>query len=85
MAPPLEGAVAVAVGAYNIALCDFLEDSVIRRTPGHMHHECALRSRITVVELHHKRGKAAPAVSARYAAQPPEHLDLTDTDRRLGG
>ena len=35
MVPPREGAIAVTVGAYNIALCDFLENSAIGGTSRH--------------------------------------------------
>ena len=75
----------VAVRAYDIAFRDFREDPAVGRTPGHARHECALGSVITMIELHHERRKATPAVEARDAAEPREHLDLTETDRRFGG
>jgi len=75
MAPPLEGAVAMAVRAYNIALCDFLEDAAIGRTSGHVRDECALCSGIPMIELHHDCRKRIAAVKARDTAEARQQLD----------
>ena len=85
MVPPRERAIAVAVGAYSIALCDFLEDSAIGGTSRHVRYECALRSGIPMIELHHERRKATPAIKARHTAEPREQFDLTEPDLSLGG
>jgi len=64
MVPPRERAIAVAVGAYNIALCDFLEDSAIGSTSRHVRYECALHPGIPMIELHHQGREATPAGDA---------------------
>jgi hypothetical protein len=56
MVPPRERAIKVAVGAYNIALCDFLEDSAIGGTSRHVRYECVLHPGIPTIELHHEGG-----------------------------
>jgi hypothetical protein len=85
MVPPRERAIAVALGAYNIALCDFLEDSAIGGTSWHVRSECALYPGIPIIELHHEGREAIPAVKARYTAETREQFDLTEPDLRLGG
>jgi len=85
LVPPHERAMTVAVRAYDIAFRDFLEDSAVGSTSRHVRYECVLHPGIPMIELHHESREAIPAVKARYTAQPPEQLDLTETDRRLGG
>src|SRR5438094_7644894 len=48
--PPHKGAIAVAVRAHDIALCDLVEDSAIGRTSRHVRYESAFRSRVPMVE-----------------------------------
>ncbi len=84
MVPARERAIAVAVGAHNITLCDFFEYSAIGGTSRHVRYESALCPGIPMIELHHKRRKATPAIRATDTAETPEQFDLTEPDLRLG-
>src|SRR5712692_4901473 len=73
---PHEGAMAMAAGAYNIALRGFFKDPAIGGTPSHVRDEPARGPGVPMIDLHHEGRKAAPAVEARDAAESREHLDL---------
>jgi len=82
---PHEGAMAMAVGAYNIALRGFFKDPAIGGAPSHVRDEPALGPGVPMIELHHEGRKGTPAVEARHIAQSLEQLDLTEPDLRPGG
>jgi len=82
---PHEGAMAMAAGAYNIALRGFFKDPAIGGTPSHVCDEPALGPGVPMIDLHHEGRKASATVSTRQAPQPVEQLDLTEPDLRPGG
>ena len=89
MAAPVPSKHAVGVRIPCLALVTnsglhFVEDSAIGRPPHHVRHECALRLRIPMVELHHERRIVTRAIEARDTAEARQQLDLAKPNLRSG-